>query len=227
MKKKIEIIFNILIDVFVIIGLVVMFTYNSEDNELVSHGIENFKYFTVLSNVFCGIVAFIQLICDIISKSSNDYVQEENSQKNQKKYIKIIKYLKLIATTDVALTFCTVAFFLWPIYKMAGMYQGSNFFFHLIVPLLAIIDFCLIDEGIKIPFKITIISILPSIIYGAAYLANILINGIGKWPDSNDWYGYLNWGYPVGILIFAVTTVMTWIMSAVLWKLNKRFMQDR
>ncbi|MBQ9609907.1 MAG: Pr6Pr family membrane protein [Lachnospiraceae bacterium] len=211
MKKKIEIIFNILIVIFVVVGLVVMFTYNSDGNELVSHGIENFKYFTVLSNVFCGIVALVQMIYDIINI------------KKHREYKEIIKILKLIATTDVALTFCTVAFFLWPIYKMAGMYQGSNFFFHLIVPLLAIIDFCLLDEGIKIPFKITILSMIPSIIYGAAYITNILINGIGEWPDSNDWYGYLNWGYPVGVLIFAVTTVMTWIMAAILWKLNNRF----
>ena len=220
MKKKIEIIFNILIVIFVTIGLVVMFTYNPDGNDLVSHGIENFKYFTVLSNIFCGIVALVQLICDIINKASDAFAQEENSQK---KYKKIIKYLKLMATTDVALTFCTVAFFLWPIYKLAGMYQGSNFFFHLIVPILAIIDFCLVDEGIRIPFKITVISMLPSLIYGAAYLVNILINGIGEWPNTNDWYGYLNWGYPVGILIFAITTVMTWIMAAILWKLNNRF----
>lgn len=51
-RKNAERIVNALVFVFVIIGLIVMFKFNDENNELVSHGIENFKYFTVLSNVF-------------------------------------------------------------------------------------------------------------------------------------------------------------------------------
>lgn len=72
----------------------------------------------------------------------------------------------------------------------------------------------------KIPFKYTVLSGLPALVYGAFYLANVLINGIGKWPDTNDWYGFLNWGYPVGIVIFAAIVLMDFGMAVLLRGLN-------
>jgi len=33
-----------------------------------------------------------------------------------------------------------------------------------------------------------------NILYGAAYLFNIMINGKGTWPDTNDRYGFLDRG---------------------------------
>lgn len=212
-RKNAERIVNALVFVFVIIGLIVMFRFNDENNELVSHGIENFKYFTVLSNVFCGIIAFSQLNFDILSAFSS---REIEGMQNR------FKLAKLISTTAVGLTFFTVAVFLWPIYRLPGMYSGSNFIFHLIVPLLAMIDFVLLNAGDKIPFKYTFYAMVPSFLYGCFYLINILINGIGEWPDTNDWYGYLNWGYPIGALIFLISTVATWLVACLLrWISNK------
>ncbi|MBQ9233498.1 MAG: Pr6Pr family membrane protein [Lachnospiraceae bacterium] len=206
-RKNLEKIVNALTLIFVIIGLVVMFNFNSDDNELVSHGVENFKYFTVLSNVFCGIVAFSSLNFDILSIITNKEYEGMDSR---------FKLMKLISTSAVGLTFFTIALFLWPIYRLQGMYSGSNLFFHLFVPVLAMIDFALIDGGEKIPFRYTFFAMTPSIIYGTFYLANILINGKGEWPYTNDWYGYLNWGYPVGALIFAVSSLVTWLVACVL-----------
>ena len=62
---------------------------------------------------------------------------------------------------------------------------------------------------------------LSPLIYGAFYLGNNLINGIGEWPDTNDWYFFLAWGYPVGILIFAVTCAVTWLLGLMMRKLHK------
>lgn len=212
-KRKAEMIVNGFIVVFVITGLIILFGFNNEDNELVSHGIENFKYFTVLSNVFCGIIAFSQLCFDVMSVLTS---KEIKGMQNR------FKLAKLISTTAVGLTFFTVAFFLWPIYRLPGMYSRSNFVFHLIVPLLAMIDFVLLNSDEKIPFRYTFYAMIPSILYGCFYIVNILINGIGEWPDTNDWYGYLNWGYPIGALIFLISTVATWLVACLLrWISNK------
>lgn len=60
LKKKIVVFLNILIVAFTLFGLGVMLYVNGNGGGLLSSsGWENLKYFTVLSNVFCGIVAAI------------------------------------------------------------------------------------------------------------------------------------------------------------------------
>ena len=73
-----------------------------------------------------------------------------------------------------------------------------------------------------IPFRWTLYTMIPVLIYGAFYLGNILINGVGVWPDTNDFYGFVNWGLPVGIGIFAVILTATWGIACAL-----RFVQGK
>jgi hypothetical protein len=62
---------------------------------------------------------------------------------------------------------------------------------------------------------------LSPVIYGVFYLGNNIINGIGEWPDTNDWYFFLAWGYPVGILIFAVICGVIWLLGLAMRKLHR------
>ena len=195
------IIFNVLIVIFVTIGTIVMLNNHDSATGLTSEGIENFKYFTVLSNVFCGIVALLYLIFKIKDK-------------------KIHILLKLMAASATGLTFLIIAAFLQPMYPELNLYKGGNLFFHLIVPLLAMCEFVLIKTE-KIPFRYTLISAILALIYGTGYCVNILINGKGVWPNTNDWYGFLNWGWPVGLVIFAFIVIMDWMMACLLRFLNK------
>ena len=82
------------------------------------------------------------------------------------------------------------------------------------------VQFVLLKTSEKIPFKFTFFSALLSLVYGIGYLINILINGVGKWPDTNDWYGFLNWGFPTGIAIFAVVVVINFVIAVILRALN-------
>ena len=60
----------------------------------------------------------------------------------------------------------------------------------------------------RMPFVYTVIAAVPTFIYGACYMLNILINGMGgEWPNTNDFYAFLSWGWPVGMVIFAVITL--------------------
>ena len=182
--QKAEKILNIIIVIFAVIGIVLMVT-EREDGALQSSGLENFKYYTVLSNVFCGIVAAIYLI---------------------KRSDKLIP-LKLGAVCGVTITFCVVAFMFGPLYGFIQFYQRGNLFFHLLLPVAAMVEFITVRRG-KIPFRYTVMAAIPTLIYGIFYMANILINGKGEWPDTNDFYGFLNWGWPVGIGIFIVITLL-------------------
>lgn len=191
MKKKT---FDSIIIIFVIIGLILSFT--SGEGTLISKGIDNFKYYTVLSNVLCGVVALIRLIC------------KKTSEK--------IRLLKYTAAGVVTVTFLTILLFLGPLYGYSNMYKNANLWFHLIIPIVALIDIYVTDAGPRFKIKTLFLTTIPTVIYGTVYLANNLINGVGTWPNTNDWYGFLNWGLPVGILIFAVITAVNFVVVCVL-----------
>jgi len=170
-----------------------MFAVRVSISGLTSNGIENFKYYTVLSNVACGAVAGFYLV-----RTGKDHHMSNG-----------LVAAKLMSVTAVTLTFLTIALFLGPIYGHAILYRGSNFFFHLIIPILAIIDFVILDTGGRIPFRYAVYSAFPTIIYGCCYALNLFVNGIGQWPETNDWYGFVNWGYPMGFCIFGMITIAT------------------
>ena len=189
MSKKdhstLEFILNLIIVIFAVIGIILMLTSEAEEGALQSSGLENFKFYTVLTNVFCGIVALIYLVCIFAKKD-----------------IGKMAALKLAAVCGVAITFAVVAFMFGPLYGFLQFYKRGNLFFHLLLPVTAMIEFIIVKRR-KIPFKYTVFAAVPTLLYAIGYLLNILINGIGgPWPDTNDFYGFLNWGWPVGIAIF-------------------------
>ena len=195
---------NIAIIAFVGAGTKIMLENTDAGAGLTASGAENLKFFTVLSNEFCGIVAVLWVISYIFSK-------------------KFPTVLKLVAVSGTALTFIIIAAFLAPLYPDLDMYSGGNLYFHLIVPIISVVEFIMMkpsEDTEKIPFKYAIISGIPALIYGCFYLGNILINGIGEWPDSNDWYGFLNWGYPAGMAIFAGIVLMEFGIACLLRFLN-------
>ena len=200
-RKNVHIAFDVLMVIFVIIGTVIMLTGNKPGSGLTASGIENLKFFTVLSNEFCGISALICLIFDL-----------------KKKEYPVLA--RLMAASATGLTFVIIAFFLQPLYPDLNLYEGSNLWFHAIVPLTSMIAFVLTGSDDKIPFRYTLYSAALALAYGTFYLGNILINGIGKWPDTNDWYGFLNWGYPIGMVIFAAIVLMDFGMAVLLRFLN-------
>ena len=198
-RKILSVILNILIIILTGIGTLAMLGSKAEGAGLTASGFSNLKFFTVLSNEFCGIVAILWLIFLIAHKTFPVLV-------------------KLMAAAAVALTFIIIAAFLAPLYPNLNLYEGGNFYFHLIVPLTAMAEFMVTysTKEAEIPFRYTLISAVLSLIYGLGYLVNILINGIGEWPDTNDWYGFLNWGYPVGFMIFGFIILMNWGMACIM-----------
>lgn len=193
-----EIIINLVIVILTVIGIVLMVTGKSEEGALQSSGLENFKFYTVLTNVFCGLIALIYLVL-LIAKKNTDKMAA----------------FKLAAVCGVAITFAVVAFMFGPLYGYPQFYKRGNLFFHLLEPIAAIVEFILIRRK-KIPFKYTVIAAVPTLLYGIGYMSNILINGIGgPWPDTNDFYAFLSWGWPVGIAIFASITLMAFAAACI------------
>lgn len=202
-KSYAQIILNAVLVILTVIGIILMFTRSPEDGALQASGIGNFKFYTVLSNVFCGIVALIQLILTALKKDT----------------VKLTP-LKLGAVCATTITFSIVAFFFGPLYGWIQFYQGGNLYFHLIEPVVAVIEFLVIRKNF-IPFRYAVYAAVPTLIYGIGYALNILINGIGgPWPDTNDFYAFLSWGWTVGIIILICITLIAFGFACLFRKLS-------
>ena len=190
---------NFLLVLFFLIGVYFMFFSNESGGVLISTGLDNLKYFTVLSNFLCGIVAIVNEFRYLARKSP------------------VSVTWKLIAASEVGLTFFIVAFFLAPLYPDLNMYERGNLFFHLLCPVVAMLEMYLIGmTSEKIPLRTTMLAMIPTFLYASWYLANNLIHGIGEWPHTNDFYGFLNWGLPFGLVIFVVSVLLTWAIALML-----------
>lgn len=205
MRKKVVIVLNILMVICLVTGLGIMVLRSGGEGELLtSSGWANLKYYTVLSNIFCGVIAAVFLI--LRGKTPG-----------------WLMTLKLAAAASVAVTFLVVACFLGVLYGHRYMYLGSNLFFHLILPVLGMIEFCLLEETIS--FRKTFFASIPTLLYGSVYLGNILINGKGEWPNTNDWYGFYRWGLGGALVIFAAIVLISWGVACLLRFINLRVNQ--
>ena len=200
-KTGIRKIVNIIIAITVACSWIAIFV--SSSGTLMHNGINSLKYFTVLSNLLEGAASVIWLI---------------STRKNGKASARA-ELLKYIAAAAVGLTCVTVLVFLGPLYGYPAMFAGGSLYMHLLTPLAAIVEIIFLSDH-TYTRKDNRLVILSPLIYGAVYLGNNLINGIGEWPDTNDWYLFLTWGYPVGIFIFAVICAVTWLLGLAMRKLH-------
>ena len=200
-KTGIRKIVNIIIAITVACSWIAIFV--SSSGTLMHNGINSLKYFTVLSNLLEGAASVIWLI---------------STRKNGKTSARA-ELLKYIAAAAVGLTCVTVLVFLGPLYGYPAMFAGGSLYMHLLTPLAAIAEIIFLSDATYTRRDNRLVVLSP-LIYGALYLGNNLINGTGEWPDTNDWYLFLTWGYPVGIFIFAVICAVTWLLGLAMRKLH-------
>lgn len=169
-------------------------------------GLRSLKYFTVLSNLLNGTVCLFYAI-----------------RHRQGRVFAALQRWKLTSTAAAALTFWVVLLFLGPIFGHANMYRGSNLWLHLLLPLVSMAAYVLLDDGCRLPGRDSLFALLAPAVYAAGYVLNILFNGVGEGWQSNDWYGFLHWGWGVGIGILAGILFVTWLTALGLSALNRRF----
>ncbi|MBO4389745.1 MAG: hypothetical protein J5825_02675 [Lachnospiraceae bacterium] len=189
-QHPVRFIWNILIAGFMTLGVLMAF-FTTAENALLISGFSVLRYFTTLSNIYAGIVAVIFLIFSF--------------RPEMPRFVTCLKYNSAAA---VGLTFFVVIGFLGLIYGYPMMYQGANFWLHLIVPVMAMGEFIVTkNEGMK--WLDNLLCVVPMFCYGVWYMSNAAINGVEK----NDWYAFIRWGWPIGIVIFAVLMVVTFLIG--------------
>lgn len=151
-----------------------------------SMGIGTFKYFTILSNIFCAICSLVIGIYEILV------------YKKKKEEIPNIVYLfKYISTLCVTITFLTVMFFLFPTQGAKAMFGGTNGFLHILSPILAIVTYLFFEHAVQkeVIYIKALYATIPIVIYAILYLIMVVI--LEKWEDfygfnrGNMWYLFL------------------------------------
>ena len=158
-------------------------------------GLYSLRYFTVLSNLLAGLASLLVFVRLIRNKPLTRW----------------LTILRLVASTGVLLTFLTVVLFLGPVFGYAAMYRGANLWFHLLIPLLSAGGFPLL-RGPRLSKADTLWSLAPIALYGVYYLGGILFGGV----KGHDWYGFLNWGVGIGLVILAGLVGIIWGSGALL-----------
>ena len=190
-----------------------LFSRTEEVRAFTAANLEAFKYFTVDSNIFMGIIALITA-----------YYEFKIIKKDIKTMPKKIYLLKLMSTTAVGLTFIVVFTYLGPIteYGIKSMVMNSNLFFHLVTPVLSMITFMFFEKTDKLSSKDTFYGIIPMLLYAIYYVINIIINvENGKVSPIYDWYWFVQNGAWTIIVVLPIIILITYLISFILWKVNK------
>ena len=170
---------------------------------LAAMGLYSLKYFTVLSNLLLGIASLVYAVCLVRRMRAGARIPTWAHK------------LKFVATVAVGVTLATVMAFLGPMLGYAAMFAGANLWFHLVLPVLGIVEFVFLDVERGLKFGQTLLGVVPTFLYGLAYCGNIYLNGVGTWPATNDWYGFTMWGIEYIPVVFAVMLVATWLIAVV------------
>ena len=152
---------NILI--FVITAISFLFCFRKDGRWDLRAGKKSLRFFTILSNLFCAVSALLWVL-------SSSY------------WAWLFKY---VGTVAVTVTLLTVIFFLGPNMGYKPLFSGKDLYLHLCGPLLAIVSFCFMECQFALSFSLSLLGILPVIIYGFVYLVEVVI--LKNWED---FYGY-------------------------------------
>ena len=116
--------------------------------------------------------------------------------------------------------------FLGPLYGYPEMFVGANLWLHLVVPITAMAEIIFLSDA-TYTRRDNNLAVIPPLIYGIVYVLNILINGMGEWPNTNDWYLFFYWGYPIGFLIYVVIALVTWLLAFFMRTAQAKMKQKR
>lgn len=197
---------NLLILVLESSGLVGILA-GHEKGKLLEHGLNCLKYYTVLSNLMAWLVAVINL--GFLFAYGNNVP-----------FPAWLASLNLMAAVSVGLTMFTVLFYLGKLYGYREMLKGPNLHLHLLAPLAMIAWFLFSRNLLSMPFAETLAAVVPTVLYGIGYLANILKNGVKKGNHTNDWYGFAAAGLKTLPFVFMIMLGSTWVIAFALWKLR-------
>lgn len=155
-------------------------------------GTSIFRLFTVNSNLLAAVGAFLMIPFAV-----------EGIKKKQFRVPKWIMVLQYSGTVCVTLTLIVTLSFILPKEGLRAFY-GMDFCLHLICPIMSIVLFCFTETDRLFTFKDTLITLLPSLCYGAVY--GIMVFGLkgsyGSWRDMYHLGEYVPFWISALVMVF-------------------------
>ena len=211
MNKKIfaALLLNIAV-VIATVSIVASYFFYSR-NPLVKSGFDSFQFFTTDSNVLAALSSLVMIPYE---------VQIMRGKRKKLPHAAIV--FKYIGMTSVMLTFLTVMVLLMPTYGAVFTLLGTAFYMHLTGPLTALATFLFLETDSKIKLPETVLAIIPSLLYGAVYLTQVVFIGEknGGW---SDFYTFNRGGYwyIAMVVIIGVTYLIAVLTRLVHNKMTK------
>ena len=168
---------------------------------LVSVQLGSLRYFTILSNLLCGLSAILAAVTEFRSLSGRGEALPHWCAS-----------LKLSAATAVGLTFVVVLTFLGPLYGYPQMYSDSSLCLHLINPVLAWLILALLERKPPLGRRDCLPALLPPLLYAVYYFSVILTRGM----EGNDFYSFCRWGAGGAVIIVLILSAVIWGLARLL-----------
>ena len=211
---KKSLVLNIITFLLVTIGCIFMFNgikFMPTGSLLDASNTKMFKYYTVDSNILVGVVSYVLAFCEML------YMK-----KKIKKIPEVVYILKLVGASAITLTFLTTAIFLVPQYGLYDMYNNSNLFFHLIIPILTVVSYIFYEKHDN-KYSYAVYGIMPMFLYSIYYSSMICVNlDEGGLTPKYDFYGFLRGN--INNISIAVPTIflIAYLISIGIIFLNKK-----
>ncbi len=201
-RRELSFFVNLLIVVTVAGNWARMFFQRSAEGRLNAANWQSLRFFTVLSNLLEGAAALVIAVCLLrVLTGSAEGIPH---------WAEILRYA---AVTSVGLTFATVMLFLGPAFGYEHMFKAHNLWFHLLVPLIAMLDFLLLDRE-PISFPETLWAVLPMFLYGVFYMLNAVFLHPGD--QNHDWYWLVQGSGVRATISSALMVAGTWALALLL-----------
>lgn len=198
---------NIAVLVFFIVACATFYKEQSRDRAVRKRELRfALRYFTVQSNILAFFVCVIVVICDLmILYGALPAVPLA------------VVVLKMISTAAVMLTFFVVLFYLLPKFGMTDLFQGANFYMHLVIPLLCFFSLVFCEGVYKIPILFFLLTLIPVAAYSVLYVYNVVFRPEekGRWYDFYLFNEHGKW-YLIILLMLVITAVIGLLLAALI-----------
>lgn len=166
-------------------------------------GMLNFRYFTVLSNLFMNVCVVLSIPFQIDGLRYQNY--------HLPRWIVDLLYF---GTVNMAITFFGCTFVIAPINGfVVTFFSNTNFYLHILCPILSLLIFLSINVDHKIKINRVFLSTTPVFFYIIVYIINVYLIG----EDNGGWFDhyFIKDNFPLWQII-CVTLVTAIIIASIL-----------